>query len=63
MYSAFKSIDAMIEKHECLPKILCDGNRQAQVIGHGFQYLMPVYRSENNFAIDYDYMNILQKYY
>jgi hypothetical protein len=42
--TVIKSIHAMIYEHECLPMILCEGNKQARVIGHGFQYLMPVYR-------------------
>jgi len=38
------SINAMVYQHECLPYIFCEGNRQAKVIGHGFQYAMPLYR-------------------
>jgi hypothetical protein len=39
-----KSIDAMVEKHECVSKVFCDGNKEARIVGNGFQYLMPAYR-------------------
>jgi hypothetical protein len=42
--TVLKSIDAMIEKHECVNKVFCEGNRQAKIIGSGFQYLLPLAR-------------------
>lgn len=42
--TVLKSIDAMISKYECLPKVFCEGNRQGKVIGYGFQYSMPLFR-------------------
>jgi len=45
--SVLKSIDAMVNEHECLQKVFCDGSKEAKVIGSGFQYMMPAYRWDN----------------
>ncbi|CAL8086618.1 unnamed protein product [Orchesella dallaii] len=35
------SIETMTQKHECLPRVFCDGNRRAKVMHGGFQYIFP----------------------
>ncbi|OXA65118.1 uncharacterized protein LOC118434421 [Folsomia candida] len=47
--TVLKSIDAMISKYECLPKVFCEGNRQGKVIGYGFQYSMPLFSFSSSF--------------
>ena len=37
-----RSIDALTHEHECVKKVFCDGNKEARLVGHGFQYLTPV---------------------
>lgn len=36
-----KSIDTMSQRHECLPRVICDGNRQARIMPKAYKIFIP----------------------